>query len=185
MSDGPVVLLIGDVALAHDIGGLMAARRSGLSLTIVLLNNDGGGIFEFLPIAGARDAFEEHIATPHGLDFAHAAALYGCQHEHVSTVAQLRAGLDGHCRGPGRRSSRCAPIGARTSRCTARRGGGDARLTAVRSARPASSVPGGAGPGRARPATRAGRRAPPAASEPAQPAVPCRNAADLATSGLR
>lgn len=92
--DGPVVLLIGDVALAHDVGGLLAARRNGLSLTIVLLHNDGGGIFEFLPVASQRDAFEEHIATPHGLDFAHAAALYGCAHERVRTVDELRDGLD-------------------------------------------------------------------------------------------
>ena len=72
-----MVLLIGDVALAHDIGGLLAARRLGLKLTIVLLNNDGGGIFHFLPVAGERDAFEEHVATPHGLEFARAAELYG------------------------------------------------------------------------------------------------------------
>jgi 2-succinyl-5-enolpyruvyl-6-hydroxy-3-cyclohexene-1-carboxylate synthase len=99
--DGPVVLLIGDVALAHDIGGLLATRRLGLRLTIVLLNNDGGGIFEFLPVAAERDAFEEHIATPHGLDFAHAAALYGCAHERVGSVAELRAGLDRALPGPG------------------------------------------------------------------------------------
>jgi 2-succinyl-5-enolpyruvyl-6-hydroxy-3-cyclohexene-1-carboxylate synthase len=91
--DGPVVLLIGDVALAHDVGGLLAARRTTLSLTIVLLNNDGGGIFEFLPIAGERDAFEEHIATPHGMDFAHAAALYGCAYEQIATVDEFRAAL--------------------------------------------------------------------------------------------
>ena len=66
---GPVVLLIGDVALAHDIGGLLAARRLELAITIVLLNNDGGGIFHFLPVAGETDAFEGHVATPHGLDF--------------------------------------------------------------------------------------------------------------------
>jgi 2-succinyl-5-enolpyruvyl-6-hydroxy-3-cyclohexene-1-carboxylate synthase len=91
--DGPVVLLIGDVALAHDLGGLLAARRTRLALTIVLLHNDGGAIFEFLPVAGERDAFEEHIATPHGLDYAHAAALYGCGYERVATVEALRAGL--------------------------------------------------------------------------------------------
>ncbi|MGI8730695.1 MAG: 2-succinyl-5-enolpyruvyl-6-hydroxy-3-cyclohexene-1-carboxylic-acid synthase [Solirubrobacteraceae bacterium] len=94
VSDGPVVLLVGDVALAHDIGGLLAARRCGLSLTIILLSNDGGGIFDFLPVACEHDAFEEHIATPHGLHFAHAAALYGCAHEHVGTVEELRDGLD-------------------------------------------------------------------------------------------
>jgi 2-succinyl-5-enolpyruvyl-6-hydroxy-3-cyclohexene-1-carboxylate synthase len=94
VAGGPVVLLIGDVALAHDLGGLLAARRLGLALTIVLIDNDGGGIFEFLPVAGEREVFEEHIATPHGLDFAHAAALYGCDHERVETVVALRAALD-------------------------------------------------------------------------------------------
>jgi 2-succinyl-5-enolpyruvyl-6-hydroxy-3-cyclohexene-1-carboxylate synthase len=52
-ADGPVVLLIGDVALAHDIGGLLAARRLELDLTIVLIDNGGGGIFDFLPVAHA------------------------------------------------------------------------------------------------------------------------------------
>ena len=87
---GPVVLLIGDVALAHDIGGLLAARRLELAITIVLLNNDGGGIFHFLPVAGETDAFEGHVATPHGLDFSHAAALYGCGYERAATPQQLR-----------------------------------------------------------------------------------------------
>jgi 2-succinyl-5-enolpyruvyl-6-hydroxy-3-cyclohexene-1-carboxylate synthase len=94
VAGGPVVLLIGDVALAHDMGGLLAARRLGLALTVVLLNNDGGGIFHFLPVAGERDAFEEHVATPHGLDFAHAAALYECGYERPGDVAELRAAVE-------------------------------------------------------------------------------------------
>ncbi|MGH2917164.1 MAG: thiamine pyrophosphate-dependent enzyme [Solirubrobacteraceae bacterium] len=94
VSDGPVVALIGDVALAHDIGGLLAHTRLGLSLTIVLVNNDGGGIFEFLPIAGEQDAFEGHVATPHGLDFAHAAALYGCEHMLADSLTTFRELLD-------------------------------------------------------------------------------------------
>ena len=93
VATGPVVLLIGDVALAHDIGGLLAARRLGLALVIVVLDNDGGGIFEFLPIAGARDIFEEHVATPHGLDFSHAATLYGCAYADVDDVPGLRGAL--------------------------------------------------------------------------------------------
>jgi 2-succinyl-5-enolpyruvyl-6-hydroxy-3-cyclohexene-1-carboxylate synthase len=76
-ADGPVVLLIGDVALAHDLGGLLAAKRLGLALTIVLVDNEGGGIFEFLPVAGATDAFEEHVATPTGLDAELIAGLFG------------------------------------------------------------------------------------------------------------
>jgi 2-succinyl-5-enolpyruvyl-6-hydroxy-3-cyclohexene-1-carboxylate synthase len=52
----PVVLLIGDVALAHDLGGLLAARRLALKLTIVLIDNRGGGIFDFLPVSAAAMA---------------------------------------------------------------------------------------------------------------------------------
>ncbi len=119
---GPVVLLIGDVALAHDIGGLLAASRLALKLTIVLLNNDGGGIFDFLPIsragmalatdpgadarAGAQadganaisateqSLYARHIATPTGLDFARAAALYALTHERVGDVREFRAALE-------------------------------------------------------------------------------------------
>jgi 2-succinyl-5-enolpyruvyl-6-hydroxy-3-cyclohexene-1-carboxylate synthase len=110
-SSGPVVLLIGDVALAYDIGGLLAASRLDLKLTIVLVNNQGGGIFDFLPVADAAmardsepgvtqgsaaagDAYTHHIATPTGLDFAQAAALYGLSHETVTGVAGFRAALE-------------------------------------------------------------------------------------------
>jgi 2-succinyl-5-enolpyruvyl-6-hydroxy-3-cyclohexene-1-carboxylate synthase len=91
--DGPVVLLIGDIALIHDLGGLLAAGRLGLALTIVLLHNDGGGIFDFLPVSREGDAFVEHVATPHGLDFAHAAALFGCGYELAEGVEDFRAAL--------------------------------------------------------------------------------------------
>jgi len=106
---GPAVLLIGDVALAYDIGGLLAARRLELSLTIVLLDNGGGGIFDFLPVASAslargaepgageqagEDIYTRHIATPTGLDFAGAAALYGLWHERVEDVPAFRAALE-------------------------------------------------------------------------------------------
>ncbi len=97
--EGPVVLLIGDVALAYDIGGLLAHSRLGLDLTIVLLNNEGGGIFDFLPVgrsqAAHRDGvYTEHIATPTGLDFSQAARLYGLGHELVEDVFAFRAALE-------------------------------------------------------------------------------------------
>jgi 2-succinyl-5-enolpyruvyl-6-hydroxy-3-cyclohexene-1-carboxylate synthase len=90
---GLTVLLIGDVALAHDIGGLLAASRLGLKLVIVLIDNDGGGIFQFLPASSQGAAFVEHIATPHGLDFAHAAALYGVGYERPADVDGFRVAL--------------------------------------------------------------------------------------------
>jgi 2-succinyl-5-enolpyruvyl-6-hydroxy-3-cyclohexene-1-carboxylate synthase len=64
-----------------------------LVVTIVLLNNDGGGIFHFLPVATQTDAFETHVATPHGLPFEHAAALYDCRYERAESAAGLRDAL--------------------------------------------------------------------------------------------
>lgn len=98
-TDRPVVLLIGDVALAYDIGGLLAHRRLGLDLTIVLLDNGGGGIFDFLPVAGSQsaqrgDVYTTHIATPTDLDFAKAADLYGFGHERVEDLFAFRAALE-------------------------------------------------------------------------------------------
>jgi len=92
--EGPVVLLIGDVAVAHDIGGLLAGARHRIPLTIVALDNGGGGIFDFLPIASQSDVFEEHVATPTGLDLARAAALYGARYEAVGDVDELHRGLE-------------------------------------------------------------------------------------------
>jgi len=88
-----VVCLVGDVALAYDLGTLLSVRRLRIDLTIVLLDNGGGGIFSFLPIAGAPDLFEEHIATPPGLDPAKVADLFGLRHHAPRTVAQLHAAL--------------------------------------------------------------------------------------------
>ena len=93
-TDGPCVLLTGDVSLAYDVGGLLAARRNDVALIIVLLDNDGGGIFNFLAVAREGRDFERHIATPHGLDFAHAAALYGCDHRRVQDAGQLRRAVE-------------------------------------------------------------------------------------------
>lgn len=91
VAEGPVVALIGDVAFAHDIGGLLAASRLRLSLTIVLINNGGAAVFDYLPIAGEQDVYEQHIATPTGLDFEAAARLYGFHYERPQTLAALRA----------------------------------------------------------------------------------------------
>jgi 2-succinyl-5-enolpyruvyl-6-hydroxy-3-cyclohexene-1-carboxylate synthase len=62
----PTWLLIGELALQHDAGGLLAARRAGIQLEIVCINNGGGAIFDFLPVAEHADpaAYEAHIATP-------------------------------------------------------------------------------------------------------------------------
>jgi 2-succinyl-5-enolpyruvyl-6-hydroxy-3-cyclohexene-1-carboxylate synthase len=93
---GHVVLLIGDVALLHDLGALLTGRLEELSLTIVLLNNDGGGIFSFLPIAqhGESVDFERLFRTPHGFDFETAARAYGAGHTRVSDWNGYRQALE-------------------------------------------------------------------------------------------
>ena len=102
-AEEPVVLLIGDVALAYDIGGLLAARRLGIALTIVLLDNGGGGIFDFLPVAGIPEQglYETHVATPTGLDFARVAELYGLGHELATDVRGFRGAIERSIAGPG------------------------------------------------------------------------------------
>jgi 2-succinyl-5-enolpyruvyl-6-hydroxy-3-cyclohexene-1-carboxylate synthase len=92
-SAGPAWGLIGDVAFAHDVGGLLAARRLRLALTIVLLDNGGGAIFDLLPIASASDVFEEHVATPTGLDFEALARAYAIDYTAIDSLSALRSVL--------------------------------------------------------------------------------------------
>jgi len=98
-SERPTVLLTGDLAFLHDVGGLLTASRHDLSLTVVVVNNDGGGIFSFLPIAKATEHFEPLFGTPHGVDLSHAAALYGAEFHRPDSPPALRAsvkvGLEG------------------------------------------------------------------------------------------
>jgi 2-succinyl-5-enolpyruvyl-6-hydroxy-3-cyclohexene-1-carboxylate synthase len=75
----PAWLVTGELALLHDLGGLLAAQRAGADLTIVCFDNGGGSIFDFLPVAEAADgeAYERHIATPAAVDLEKVAALAG------------------------------------------------------------------------------------------------------------
>lgn len=76
----PAVLLTGDLALLHDTNGFLLRPRLRGSLTIVLINNHGGGIFQHLPIAQFNPPFEEFFATPQQADFGRLAAAYGAEH---------------------------------------------------------------------------------------------------------
>ena len=81
----PLVALLGDVTFYHDMNGLLAVQRAGVPITIVLLNNDGGGIFHRLPIHQFDPEFTEFFITPHGLDFSHSAKLYGLDYVQANT----------------------------------------------------------------------------------------------------
>lgn len=73
---GPMVAVLGDLAFYHDLNGLLAVRNVRPDLVFVVIHNDGGGIFHLLPVRQHEPAFTPYFATPHGLDFARAAALY-------------------------------------------------------------------------------------------------------------
>jgi 2-succinyl-5-enolpyruvyl-6-hydroxy-3-cyclohexene-1-carboxylate synthase len=91
-SPQPAVLLTGDLALLHDTNGFLVAAQCRGSLTVVLINNAGGGIFEHLPIAQFNPAFEKFFATPQRADFAKLCRAYGVRHVRVRDWTHL-AGL--------------------------------------------------------------------------------------------
>ncbi|HET7093488.1 MAG TPA: 2-succinyl-5-enolpyruvyl-6-hydroxy-3-cyclohexene-1-carboxylic-acid synthase, partial [Thermomicrobiales bacterium] len=92
---GPLVLVIGDLSLYHDMNGLLAAKRHALDATIVVIDNDGGGIFSFLPQAEIvpHDRFEQLFGTPTGLDPARVAALYDATFDQPETAGELAEAL--------------------------------------------------------------------------------------------
>ena len=90
---GPVVALVGDIAFYHDMNGLLAARDGQLNVVFVLVDNDGGGIFHMLPIRDFEPAFTHCFATPHGLDFSHAARLYGLRFTEAASPAELEEAI--------------------------------------------------------------------------------------------
>lgn len=98
-SDRPTVLLIGDVAFLHDSNGLLGATSRGVDLVVVVVDNDGGGIFSFLPQGERLDParFERLFGTPHGVDLAALASVHGATASMVgdvgpALVAALAAG---------------------------------------------------------------------------------------------
>lgn len=79
----PVTLVIGDLATLHDLNSLALLQQ--VPVVVVLVNNEGGGIFHFLPIAQEEDVFEPYFATPQKVGFRHASDTFGVSHAHVDT----------------------------------------------------------------------------------------------------
>lgn len=91
---GPVAALAGDLSMLHDQNGLLTARSEATNATFVVINNDGGGVFSFLPQARWRESFEDLFATPQGVDFGALAALHGLGHESVARATELGPALE-------------------------------------------------------------------------------------------
>lgn len=91
VADGPVVALLGDLCFLHDSNGLIGASTRGINATLVVVDNDGGGIFSFLPPAQALPAsdFETLFSTPTGVDIVDLCAVHGIVAERVTEAAEL------------------------------------------------------------------------------------------------
>ncbi len=93
-TEGPVLVLAGDLSMLHDQNGLLLTRNEDIDAVFVVLNNDGGGIFSFLPQADAVPDFERTFATPHAIDFSRLADVYGVEHHLLADAAALPGRLD-------------------------------------------------------------------------------------------
>ncbi len=87
------VMLTGDLALLHDTNGFLIRNKFIGHLTIILINNNGGGIFEMLPIAKFNPPFEEFFATPQDIDFSQLCATYNVEHELINSWEELQDNL--------------------------------------------------------------------------------------------
>ena len=90
----PVVAVLGDVAFYHDMNGLLAVTKHRLNVFFVVINNDGGGIFDMLPIRDHEPEFTRYFAAPHGLDFRHVADMYGIRYRHLEEASMVGDAVD-------------------------------------------------------------------------------------------
>ena len=123
-------MLLGDIAFYHDMNGLLATRDRELQVVFVVVDNDGGGIFHMLPIRDFEPAFTPYFATPHGLDFEHAARLYGLPFTDAANPAELAEAVGAAVASPGSRVIR-----VRTDRETNRRSHEQVRARVARRVR--------------------------------------------------
>ena len=88
----PTVMVTGDLSFFHDLNGLAIGKTHGMNLTIILHNNDGGGIFQYLPQKGTDD-FDYLFNTPQGIDYSGLATMYGLDYVKVTTNAELESAM--------------------------------------------------------------------------------------------
>ncbi|HJP16254.1 MAG TPA: 2-succinyl-5-enolpyruvyl-6-hydroxy-3-cyclohexene-1-carboxylic-acid synthase [Acidimicrobiales bacterium] len=94
-TNSPTVLFLGDLTLLHDLSGLLTARRLGLNLTVVVADNNGGGIFSFLPISVTPEIdYDRLFHTPHDLNIPDLAPLLGANLHQVKNKGDLLSALN-------------------------------------------------------------------------------------------
>lgn len=89
----PVTLVLGDLSFFHDMNGLLAAKHYGLNITILVVNNNGGGIFSFLPQAKQTEHFEALFGTPLDIDFQQAVNMYSGTYQQPVSESELKRAL--------------------------------------------------------------------------------------------
>jgi 2-succinyl-5-enolpyruvyl-6-hydroxy-3-cyclohexene-1-carboxylate synthase len=78
----PVTVIVGDLSSLHDLNSFALLQQASLPVIVVIINNDGGGIFSFLPISESTQIFDTYFGTPHGLEFQYAAAMFKLDYYH-------------------------------------------------------------------------------------------------------
>ncbi len=92
-SKKPTLLITGDLAFYYDLNGLLGAKKYAIPLVIVLINNNGGGIFEILPISNYGKVFNDYFIAPHHLDFSHFVKAYGGNYSKIHSWPDFRNSL--------------------------------------------------------------------------------------------
>ncbi|MGR3973230.1 MAG: 2-succinyl-5-enolpyruvyl-6-hydroxy-3-cyclohexene-1-carboxylic-acid synthase [Candidatus Rhabdochlamydia sp.] len=90
----PLVAVVGDLAFLYDLNSLALLKSSVHPLIVIVINNQGGGIFSFLPIQEQTDVFETYVATAHSYTFSHAAKLFDIPYVKLTDFTQLQEALD-------------------------------------------------------------------------------------------
>ena len=88
-SGKPLTIVAGDLSFYHDMNGLLAAKQHELDVTILLINNNGGGIFSFLPQSNDKKHFEALFGTPLNIDFKNAVFMYGGKYALANTESDV------------------------------------------------------------------------------------------------
>lgn len=85
----PLLAIIGDLTFLHDLTSLFQIKKLDLPITLIVMNNDGGGLFSFLPIAKHQDVFKPFFLTPHGLDLKQSAPLFNLSYTKVTSLKEI------------------------------------------------------------------------------------------------